>query len=147
MPSSDVVKRVWKYKLGLRVGTDLNGAAYAMCDLGDPRLSGLGLLKFGGNPNSDTPRAQAWDARLRDTIAYIKSDVRSHSGTLLLVTQAHDTGERYGVGVATFRKCPRLADATEAARIDFVEGTPVDELVAWVVTGINAQPDPGDAWI
>ena len=146
MPSSDVLKRVWKYKLGLRVGTDLNGAAYAMCDLGDPRLSGLDVLRFGSNPNSDTPRAQAWDARLRDTIEYIKADAVNHSGTLLLVTSTPDSGERYGQE-QTFRKCIKLAGATEVARRAFVEGTPVDELVAWVMAGINAQPDPGAAWL
>ena len=146
MPSSDVLKRVWKYKLGLRVGTDLVGAAYAMRDLGDPRLSGLDVLRFGSNPNSDTPRAQAWDARLRDTIEYIKANAANHSGTLLLVTSAEDSGERYGLE-ETFRKCIKLAGATEVARREFVEGTAVDELVAWVMAGINAQPDPGAAWL
>jgi hypothetical protein len=103
--------------LGCRVGTTIDGAAYSFSDIvgnGEEMVQPTTeqTIAFCQNPNS--PQFQPrWDDRLWNTCGVIIG--LSTRGTVLLVTLAYPTGERYRFNSAaargdrySFRKTNRL---------------------------------------
>ncbi len=130
--------------LGCRYGTTTGGAAYAFMDIqGEGQNGGAlipstqTLLEWLRNPDQPAfePR---WHNRLWNSCGVIVG--LSASGTVLLVTKAPPTAERYLFNNEaargdkyTFRKCNRLApDSTTVATISYGQrkGEPEDREIA-----------------
>jgi hypothetical protein len=163
MPSSLQLKKIQKYRLGLRSGTDAAKAAYCMSDMGD-ELNGVGesnvhkaamnRMNFIREPVRGGEWERLWCAHYYNSVDAIWTLAPSHRGTLLLVDNANFTNgsERYlvqnGKGDGkTFRKCHALVASTILGRWDFDANTTVTTLLGLVTAALDAQPDPGNAFM
>lgn len=152
MPSSLQLRKIEKHKIGIRSGTDVRGAAYALSDLGD-ELNGMGAMmnrfRFITNPARGGDWERAWAQRYFNSVQMIK--LLAPHGRLLVVSGAHATAERYSPGQGalghgkTFQKCNRLApDSQIIAQRDYDENDSVPDLLAWVTSVIDGLDDPGN---
>lgn len=115
MPTPQQLQNVFNNHLGLRVGTNTNGAAYSMEDFGMDDNAPMDVLKWVFNPNSNLARAQLWEDHLYNTIWKI-FDLTAPPFNLMIVSNAPYSGkhaEKYhalnGRGDNyTFRKCNHL---------------------------------------
>ncbi|WP_267394803.1 MULTISPECIES: hypothetical protein [unclassified Sphingomonas] len=130
---------IFNNNLGLRYGTTTVGAAYGFMDiLGDGEDGGdkippiREVMSWLTNPNQ--PRFEPrWHDRLWNSCGLIVA--LSAAGTVILVSQAAPTAERYRFDnpaargdTYSFRKCNRLApDAQIMARIDYGVGDALPE--------------------
>lgn len=122
---------IFNQNVGCRYGTDTNGAAYGFMDIEgagqdghDPPPSPSTIMAWLRDPNAVQFQPR-WDDRLWNTCGVIVS--MSPAGTVLLVSKAAPTAERYlfADGLArgdrySFRKCNRLPpDAQILATIPY----------------------------
>lgn len=136
-------QKVIERNLGLRYGSDVQGAAYDLSDIGVVDTDTIAKLNWLKAPTPD------WNYRLYNTMAKILS--LADQGELLLVTKASGSGERYSTTVGdlgsrwepygdgkTFRKCSRLPSNSEiVARRTYKEDINGAELVVWVLNQID----------
>lgn len=132
VPTKSMVAKIVKQYLGCRVGNDIDGAAYCLSDIGgsgkyekpDTIDWPMELHKWMSNPENFGPQ---WTDRLWNTCAFIVNSARA--GTILVVTNAIPTGERYlntvdarGDGY-TFAKSNRLPSNSDIVnRIPYKDG-------------------------
>lgn len=154
MPSSLQLRKIEAEKIGIRFGADVQGAAYAMSDLGDEfpdRTSSemMARIRFITNPVRGGDWERGWAQRYYNSVLMIK--LLAPRGRLLVVSQAAPTAERYrpgqnplGAGY-TFRKCNRLAhDSAILAQRDYDDNDTVTDLMEWITSVIDGRPDPGN---
>lgn len=154
MPSSLQLRKIERNKVGIRFGHDVEGAAYAMTDLGDrfPERTTAEMfarIRFITDPERGGDWERSWAEMYYNSVLMIK--LLAPHGRLLVVSGATPTAERYRPGRDaighnnTFRKCNRLApDSQVIAHMDYVDDTTVQEMLQWITTVIDSLPDPGN---
>lgn len=156
MPSSLQLKKIQKQKLGIRFGADVEGAAYAMTDMGDEFLDStpneiLDRVRFILNPVRGGDWERAWAQRYYNSVLMIK--LLAPHGRLMVVSGATPTAERYAPGGGkghgkTFRKCNRLPhDSQILAYKDYGDNDTVEDLLEWITSVIDGLPDPGNNFL
>jgi len=155
MMTSTQARKVYYYKLGLRVGSDTSGAAYALSDFGFNDLMGLEQLKAVAQwalDSNDNTRA-GWDNKLKYTVYYLLGQIKINTAKLSLVDGAPVGGESYkmlGEKNTSFAKCNRVTGGiramTDAPNVSTNDDRVVDDLFNWVMNQIDNLPDPGDDW-
>lgn len=149
MPTVLWRKKIFKDKLGLRYGSDIEGAAYALSDFGDDflELPALHKVQLILRPGGDWERL--WDDHYYNTMVNIKR--LADAGTLLIVSLAFAGAERYQAGHdgrgdhLTFKKCNRLPPNSHiVAQMNYGANDSIHHLDHWVGNIIDGLPDPGN---
>ncbi len=150
MPTSLVCRKIFKDKLGLRYGSDIVGAAYALSDFGDEflELPALRQVQSLLRPLQNNWE-RLWDDHYYNTLVNIKR--LADSGSLLVVSLAFPDAERYHAGTngtgdhLTFKKCNRLQPDSEIiAQINYTANDDLGFMNSWIEHIIEELPDPGN---
>jgi hypothetical protein len=132
--------RIFNDHLGLRSGTEVANAAYAMDDFGDgtPRQ----IFDWIRNPDTDRERGENWEHHLYNSIWKI-NDLSQQNFNLLILDKAPWSGESYNApggrgDYRTFKKCNQVQQDSQLIEEMAFNAGNIEGAFNWVIENIRA---------